>query len=212
MRHDILHTDCFDLFPLLSDDSVALVLTDIPYGEVTRDSAGLRNFDKGAADVLTFDLDAFVDECVRVCRGSFYVFCGWEQITPLMRAFERHGLTKRLGFWRKTNPSPVNGQRLWLSGAEACVFARKPGATFNEHCKPAVWDCPSGRSKQHPTEKPLKLFERLLLASSNPGDLVLDPCAGSGTTGVAAKMHGRAFIGAEMDPTFAEVARQRIAA
>ena len=65
--------------------------------------------------------------------------------------------------------------------------------------------------KTHPTQKPEALLARVLLAASNPGDLVLDPFFGSGTTGAAAKRLGRSFIGIERDPTYAAAARARIA-
>jgi len=97
-----------------------------------------------------------------------------------------------------------------VSGLEFCVFARKPGSTFNEHCKKALWQAPSGRSKIHPTEKPVKLMERLIRASSNEGGTVLDNCMGSGTTGVACINTGRNFIGIELDKTYFEIAKQRI--
>lgn len=202
--------DCMPTLQRMRADSVDLVLTDIPYGEVNRKSSGLRNLDKGAADTLTFDLHDFTRQLIRVCRGSFYVFCGIEQVSPLARYFTEAGLTIRHGVWRKTNPSPMNGTRLWLSGTENCIFARKAKATFNEHCKSAVWDSPSGRSKQHPTEKPLALFRRLVEASSNPGDTVLDPCMGGGTTGVACRETRRRFIGVELCPEYYEIAQARV--
>lgn len=211
MSEPRLHcADCMDALPKLESDSVSLVLTDIPYAEVNRDSGGLRSLDKDAADVLGFSLDDFIAECVRVCSGSFYIFCGFRQVSDLVREFDRHGLTVRSGIWRKTNPSPMNGERLWLSGVEHCVFARKANATFNERCKSAVWDAPSGDSGSHPTEKPLQLFQRLVLASTNEGDTVLDPCMGSGTTGVACVQTARRFIGIETNWEYFKIASKRI--
>ena len=186
----------------MAANCVDLTLTDIPYAEVNKESSGLRVLDKEDANTLGFTLETFVDESVRVTRGSIYVFCGWEQVSPLLVLYGRHGLTTRIGVWVKTNPSPMNGQRVWLSGTEMCVFARKSNATFNEHCKSAVWTYPSGTSKTHPTEKPEPLFERLILASSNEGDTVFDPCSGSGTTASVCVRTGRSFVGFEMSPRF----------
>lgn len=202
--------DCLELMPRLPDQSVDLILCDLPYGEVSQKSGGLRQLDRGNADRCEMDLGAVVDQFVRLCKGSFYAFCGTEQISPLVGHFRRHGLTTRVGAWEKTNPSPMNGTRLWLSGLEFCVFARMPGATFNERCQKALWQSPSGRSKIHPTQKPTNLMERLILASSNPGDVVLDNCMGSGTTGVAAVNTGRRFIGIEKDEGYFEIASTRI--
>lgn len=79
-----------------------------------------------------------------------------------------------------------------------------------------VWalPTPAAREKQHgrhPTQKPLALLERVIAAASQPGDLVVDPFSGSGTTGVAAARAGRRFLGVEMDPTYLDLAARRIA-
>lgn len=202
--------DCLEVMKSIDDKSVDLVLTDIPYGVVNRDHGSLRVLDKGVADTLTFNLKDFVKEVDRVCKGSVYVFCGTEQVSELRALLIDFGLTTRLCIWEKSNPSPMNGEKLWLSGIECCVFGRNKKTTFNEHCKNTVWKFPNGRSKQHPTEKPLKLFEYLVGVSSNEGDVVLDPCMGSGTTGVACKNLNRKFIGVEKDATYFEVAKERI--
>src|SRR5437762_7067452 len=65
--------------------------------------------------------------------------------------------------------------------------------------------------KAHPTQKPEALLHRLLLASTNPGDLVLDPFFGTGTTGAVARRLGRRWLGIERDPDYAAAARERIA-
>ncbi len=203
--------DCLELMKQIPDGSVDVVLTDIPYNEVNRKSSGLRKLDKGLADSSVFSLDDFCTDTVRVTKGSIYVFCGTEQVSDLRKNFVNLGMTTRLGIWEKTNPSPMNGQRLWLSGLECCVFARKSNATFNEHCKNPIWRFPVERSKIHDTPKPVKLFEHLMLASSNPNDLILDPFAGSGTTAVAAERTGRRWICIEKQPEYFYPALARIA-
>ena len=211
----IYHGDCMEVLPSLGAPVADMLLTDIPYGEVTRpcgnfgDSA--RSFDKGDADLVTFELDAFVAMVVLACRSSFYVFCGIEQVSPLTVLFKQRGLTTRHGLWIKSNPSPVNGEHLWLSGHENCVFARAPLAPFSEHCAPPHWRYPVGTSKRHPTEKPRALFDRLVLASSKPGETVLDPCAGSGTALEAALQLGRRAIGVELNEEYCEIAAKRLA-
>ena len=207
---NLLNGDCLEFMRTIPDGSVDMVLSDIPYGEVSQKSSGLRKLDRGNADTCEINLGIMVDEAVRVCSGSFYIFCGTEQISEVITHFKRHKLTTRLCVWEKSNPSPMNGTRLWLSGMEFCIFARKPRATFNEHCQKALWKFPVGRSKVHPTEKPVKLMQRLIEASSNECDTVLDFTMGSGTTGVAAKNLGRDFIGIELDETYFNIAKERI--
>src|SRR5262249_22968701 len=70
----------------------------------------------------------------------------------------------------------------------------------------------NGGRKTHPTQKPEALLHRIILASSNKGDVVLDPFLGSGTTAAVAKRLGRGFIGIERDETYAEAASARLAA
>lgn len=202
--------DCLSLMNTLPDNCVQLTLTDIPYGEVNRSSGGLRNLDKAEADEVDFDIPALAVALCRVTTGSIYVFCGVEQISSLRAEFVKNGMTTRLGIWEKTNPSPMNGEHLWLSGTEACVFARWPLAPFNERCQSPVWRYPSGSSNLHPTQKPLGLFRRLILASSDVGQTVFDPFMGSGTAGVACVETNRKFIGIERDARHFATAKRRM--
>ena len=177
----------------------SLILTDIPYGEVNRKSGGLRNLDKGHADVVTFDLEelacSFVNNSGK--NASIYVFCGTEQVSTLRRTFVSHKLSTRLCIWKKRAPSPMNCQYLWLSDVECCVYARKPKGTFNGKYLSSVWEELSSRNKFHPTEKPLSLMKKLIEVSSNKGDLVVDPFCGGGSTLVAAKELGRRYAGCD---------------
>lgn len=210
MTIQLMQGDCLELMKYIPDASVDMILCDLPYGEVNQKSSGLRLLDRTNADECNINLAELVDSFYRVCNGSIYAFCGTQQISELVSLLKAKGLTTRVCVWEKTNPSPMNGTRLWISGLEFCVFARKANATFNEHCKKALWQAPSGRSKIHPTEKPLKLMERLVRASSNEGDTVLDCVMGSGTTGVACVNTGRNFIGIELDEKYFQIAKDRI--
>lgn len=207
---DLMQGDCLEMMAEIETGSVDLVLCDIPYGEVSQKSAGLRKLDRGAADRIDFDLAVFARACMRVCSGSIYIFCGVGQISLIDSTFRSAGLTTRLCQWEKTNPSPMNGDKLWVSGSEFCVFARKPNATFNRHCEKPIWRFPVGRSKVHPTEKPVALMTYVIESSSNAGDVVGDFTMGSGTTGVACMNTGRRFIGIERDEKYFEIAEKRI--
>ena len=202
--------DCLDLMKQIPDKSIDLILTDIPYGEVNRKSNGLRNLDKKTADVFNFSLETMVNEFCRLTKGSIYVFCGIEQVSEIRKQMVKNGLSTRLIIWSKTNPSPMNGKKIWLSSVECCVYGKFPKATFNEHCKGSVLNFPCGRGKVHPTEKPLKLFEYLVKVSSNENDLVLDPFAGSGTTGVACKNLNRRYILMDKEVSYLEIINKRL--
>jgi modification methylase len=135
--------------------------------------------------------------------------------------------------WRKTNPMPNFRGRRFTNAHETMIWAARDqsakGYTFNYEALKAGnedvqvrsdWTLPlctgeerlKGRDgkKIHPTQKPEALLARVILASSRPGDLILDPFSGTGTTGATAKRLGRQFIGIERDPAYAAAAATRI--
>jgi len=135
--------------------------------------------------------------------------------------------------WRKTNPMPnFRGKRL-TNAHETLIWAsRDEGAkyTFNYEALKALnegvqmrsdWVLPictgherlkdEAGDKAHPTQKPESLLHRVMIATTNPGDVVLDPFFGTGTTGAVAKMLGRDFIGIEREEAYRDVATKRIA-
>ena len=203
-----------DYMEIMSDDCVHLTLTDIPYGVVNRDSNGLRNLNKEEADVMTFDLQDFLSEVYRVTSGTIIIFCSKEQISEIYKFFDEKQ-KKKLGtvrhlVWEKTNPSPMNGQYIYLSGIENAVWFKKKGATFNAHCKNPVFRYACGRSKLHPTEKNHDLLKELILDNSNEGDIVFDPCAGSGSHLLVAKENNRQWLGVELNREYFNIASERV--
>jgi modification methylase len=136
--------------------------------------------------------------------------------------------------WRKNNPMPNFRGRRFTNAHETMIWAARDASaknyTFNyEALKAANEDCQmrsdwllpictgaerlkdAGGRKTHPTQKPEALLARVILSASNPGDLVLDPFFGSGTTGAVAKRLRRDFVGLERDSAYAEAAKARIA-
>ncbi len=135
--------------------------------------------------------------------------------------------------WRKSNPMPNFRGKRFTNAHETMIWAGKSEEskyTFNYEALKALNDdvqmrsdwvipiCNGGErlkdengDKAHPTQKPQALLHRVLIGSTNQGDVVLDPFFGSGTTGAVAKMLGRDFIGIERDPGYREVAERRIA-
>ena len=186
--------------------------------------------------------DAFTRSWLIGCRralkpnGTLWVIGSYHNI------FRVGAILQDLGFWilndivwRKTNPMPNFRGRRFANAHETLIWASPSAAakgyTFNYDALKAFnddlqmrsdWLLPictgeerlkgTGREKLHPTQKPEALVYRVLLASSRPGDVVLDPFFGTGTTGAVARRLGRGFIGIERDPLYAEAARRRIAA
>jgi modification methylase len=135
--------------------------------------------------------------------------------------------------WRKTNPMPNFRGRRFTNAHETMIWAAREaggkGYTFNYEALKAGnediqvrsdWTIPlctgeerlkgENGKKLHPTQKPEALLARVILSSSRPGDRILDPFCGTGTTGAAAKRLGRQFIGIERDPAYAAAAEARI--
>ena len=203
-----------DYMKTMEDCCVHLTLTDIPYGVVNRDSNGLRNLNKEEADVMTFELNDFLSEVYRVTSGTIIIFCSKEQISEIYKFFDEKQ-KKKLGtvrhlVWEKTNPSPMNGQYIYLSGIENAVWFKKKGGTFNAHCKNPVFKYACGRSKLHPTEKNHDLLKELILDNSNEGDIVFDPCSGSGSHLLVAKQNNRQWLGVELNREYFSIASERV--
>ena len=209
----LFNDDCISVMSKMESSSVDFTLTDIPYNAVNRDSNGLRNLDKGNADIITFDIDNFLKQVYRVTSNSICIFCGKEQFSKIYQFFADIGKgTVRPVVWEKTNPSPMNGQYIYLSGVEMGVWYKKQGAkTFNAHCKNSVFHYPNGRSKLHPTEKNHMLLADLIQDNSNVGQIIFDPCAGSGSHCYVAKQLGRKYVGVELDEQYFNVAKERLA-
>lgn len=210
---NLYNADCMNVMRNMDSNSVDLCVTDIPYGVINFKSNGLRKagtLDKGKANLITFNISEFLSELNRLVHGSIYIFCATEQVSEIRKNLSKFGLSTRLIIWEKTNPSPMNGQHIWLSGVECCVYGKRKGAIFNGHCLNTVLRYPCGRNKLHPTQKPLDLIKKLIEISSDRGGVVFDPCMGSGTTGVACAKSNRNFIGIELDKGYFNIAKERI--
>ena len=210
----LLQGDCMELMNNIPNESIDLVLTDIPYNVVNREDNGLRKLDKENADILTFDLINFLEQLYDKAKSTIIIFCGKEQVSIIHSYFndkQKKGKgTVRQLIWEKSNPSPMNGQHIYLSGVENAIWFKKRGGTFNAHCKNTVFKYPIGRSKLHPTEKNHLLLQELILDNSNENDLILDPCMGSGSTGVVALQNNRNFLGIELNQNYFDIAKSRL--
>ena len=209
MKTKLINSDCIKVMKSMLPESVIFTLTDIPYDAVNRDSNGLRNLDKKEADIITFDLNEFLEEVYRITSNSIVIFCGKEQFSNIYEYFASKKGTVRPIIWEKSNPSPMNGQHIYLSGVEMAVWFKKSGAkTFNAHCKNTVFKYPNGRSKLHPTEKNHELLKQLILDNSNENDLVFDPCMGSGSHLLVAKNLNRKYLGVELSEKYFNIAKK----
>jgi DNA modification methylase len=237
--HRIVLGDCLDPvsgLASLPDKSVDHVITDPPYSEKVhtasrrghmRHEAGTgratfsRSRDLGFAHLTTEVRDACAAQWARVARRWVLVFTDVEGAHAWRLALEAAGLGYvRTGAWIKEGATPqFTGDRPAV-GFEAIVIAhaRKQGRyRWNGGGRHAVWSEPivlnrgGDDPRLHTTQKPLGLMEALVRDFTDEGDLVLDPFAGSGTTGVACRRLGRRFLGWERDERYAAIAEKRIA-
>ena len=174
----------------------------------------MRVFDKASADIITFNLYDFLEEIYRITSSTIIIFCGQGQMSDIQKWFQvkqnnKKGTVRQL-VYAKTNPSPCNGQHIYLSGIENAVWFKKRGGTFNAHCKNTVFEYPCGRSKLHPTEKNHNLLKELIIDNSNEGDIVFDPCAGSGAHLLVAKELDRQYLGCELNKEYFDIVKNRI--
>jgi site-specific DNA-methyltransferase (adenine-specific) len=238
----VYRADCVDLMRLMPAACVDAIFADPPYrlstGGVTVKSGRLAPVDKGSWDrSMGFRKDyefniRWLREARRILEpdGTLWVTGTHHVIFSLGFALQRLGyrIINDL-VWSKPNATPNALHTAFTHAHETLIWASKGKAarhTFNygliNSLDPAsqvssVWRIPTVPKSEklhgyHPTQKPLRLVRRALLASTCEGDLVFDPFCGSGTTAVAAKELNRFFVGAELEVEFAELAARRIEA
>lgn len=232
----IHHGDCLAWMATLANRSVDVVITDPPYSPDVhgKSRAGGRALNMGNGkptfnrevefgfDAITQDqMEAVADQCERLAKRWVLIFCDVESNHLWRGALSSAGLEPvRIGAWVKDGCTPqFTGDRP-AAGIEAVVIAHRPGKKrWNGGGKRAVWTYPVVQKRGakisdrvHTTQKPLSLMLELVSLFSEPGELIIDPFAGSGTTGVAALRLGRRFAGAEQQEKYVTIANERLAA
>lgn len=231
--------DSLSLINGLEDNSIDVVFADPPYflsSGRKMDIAGRKvYFEKGSWDRMrsTQEIDAFNEKWIKAVRqkmkedGTIWISGTFHNIFSVERLLVDNGFKIiNLVSWQKSNPHEiVDGQHLTFS-TEILVWARKSyhGRHVYNHDlmvnlnggKPLtdVWKIPTTgywetKCGKHPTQKPLRLLYRIILASTHEGDTILDPFAGSCTTGIAANLLGRKFIGIDQSKEFLDLGIRR---
>ena len=224
----IAQGDFRDLLAGLTPGIADLILTDPPYA-ISRPT-GFANVGKnsverfavsmdfGQWDHSSIDLNALSHGMFAALRkgGTAIVWYDLWKISHLSEAMTGAGFKMlRLLIWEKTNPVPLNMRSTYLSNSrEIAVTGVKGGKpTFNSEYHKGVYEYPIPRhngNRIHPTQKPLDLFTELVRVHSGPGDLVVDPFLGSGTTAVAAVAEGRKFYGGDIDRHYVRESQRRV--
>lgn len=235
----VLHGDCMQRLQEIEDNSIDAIFADPPYflsnGGISVQSGkqvcvDKGDWDKGGTPEYIYGFNRL---WLSLCRsklkenGTIWISGTHHNIHVVMRCLQELGY-KVLNTitWQKSDPPPNLSCRYFNFSTELIIWARKhdkkPHKFNYETMKqlnggsqmtdvwriPAVgtWEKTCGK---HPTQKPLRLLYRIILASTNEGDTILDPFAGSSTTGIAANLLGRKFIGIEQDRSFIELSKRR---
>lgn len=235
----IIHGDCMERLTEIEDNSIDAIFADPPYflsnGGISVHSGkqvcvDKGDWDKGGTPEYVYE---FNRKWLSLCRsklkdnGTIWISGTHHNIHVVMRCLQELGY-KVLNTitWQKTDPPPNLSCKYFNFSTELIIWARKhekKSHKFNyETMKqlnggtqmtdvwriPAVsrWEKEQGK---HPTQKPLRLLYRIILASTNAGDTILDPFSGSGTTGIAANLLGRKYIGIEQDSSFVDLSVRR---
>lgn len=202
------------------------IITDPPYEAIMHASkAGIKGLVRpdGTHHWKPLDFEpvdqirkAIVDQAASLCDGWFLAFCTSEGVGRWADEINASRLKyKRACVWIKPDSTPqMNGQGP-AQGAEHFIaaWAGEGYARWNAGGKRGVYThCVNGpeRDGRHPTEKPRRLMAELVADFTMPGQTILDPFMGSGTTGIAAVQAGRDFIGVEMNPDYFAIACERL--
>lgn len=235
----ILHGDCMQRIAELPDNSVRAIFADPPYflsnGGISVQSGkqvcvDKGDWDKGGTPEYIYE---FNRQWLSLCRskltddGTIWISGTHHNIHVVMRCLQELGY-KVLNTitWQKSDPPPNLSCRYFNFSTELIIWARKsekkPHKFNYELMKQLnggsqmtdVWRIPAvsmyeKNCGKHPTQKPLRLLYRIVLASTDEGDTILDPFSGSATTGIAANLLGRRYIGIEQDAGFVQLAQRR---
>lgn len=234
----LLHGDCFKLLNEF-DFKFSCIFADPPYflsnGGISFQAGKIVSVDKGDWDkgksqkeIIEFNM-----EWLSLCRdklrdnGSIWVSGTYHNIFAVANCLNELGYKiLNVVTWAKTNPPPNISCRYFTYSTEFIIWARKSEKVphyFNYDLMRQlngnkqmtdVWNLPAiapweKSCGKHPTQKPLTLLSRIILASTQKGDWILDPFCGSSTTGIAANLLGRRFLGIDRELTFIEISKKR---
>ena len=234
----LIHGDCFKLLHEF-DFKFSCIFADPPYflsnGGISVQSGKVVCVDKGEWDkgksqreMMDFNME-WLDLCRNKLKdnGTIWISGTYHNI------FSVANCLKELGYkilnvvtWAKTNPPPNISCRYFTYSTEFIIWARKSEKKahyFNydlmklingDKQMTDVWHLPAiapweKSCGKHPTQKPLALLARIIMASTKPGEWVLDPFCGSSTTGIAANLLGRRYLGIDQEKQYIEMGKNR---
>ena len=235
----LYHGNCIEILQNLPECSIDVIFADPPYflsNNGTTCSGGKSvsvnkgTWDKSHGVLIDHDFNKrWLQECWRVLtsNGTIWVSGTYHNIYSV--GFALQSLEYRILnniTWEKPNPPPNLGCRCFTHSTETVLWAAKSDKSKylfnykdmkkinNDKQMKDVWQFTSPLKKEklqgkHPAQKPIALLERIIIASTQPNDLILDPFNGAGTTGIAAYKLGRRYIGIEIEKEYLDLTKKR---
>lgn len=217
--NEIILGDCLEVMKTLPDNCIDLLLSDPPYNQSFSGKGNLaKKYEyrkKEIQEISNFDPKLFL-EIVKPKLKVFnaYLWTSKGLLKDYIQFAEDNDYNWNLLIWDKRNPIPAYNNT-YLPDIEYCVFIREKKAHFTnglpyEMYRKVMSDNVADNSLGHPTQKHLWMIEKMIMISTQQGELVLDPYLGSGTTAFACKKLKRNYIGIEMSPKYVEISKQRL--
>lgn len=211
----LIQGDCLEVMRGMDDKSINLILTDPPYGMSYQSArrTATPQFKKIEQDNNIDWFPEFISECYRILRENshIYIFCNDYAISDFRKLVEQVGFkAKRTLVWVKNNHTSGDLLGDYGNKTEFIIYAQKGRKLLNGKRDTNVLNFSRVSQLSHPTQKPVDINEFLISKSSQETETILDPFAGSGTTGVAAKNLNRKCVLIEKEPEYCEVIKKRI--
>jgi DNA modification methylase len=229
-KYNLILGDSSEQIKNIADQSIDLILTDPPYNLGRYSTGNIKmswrkdfNNDVAEWDTTIFNPAEWLDEFKRILKptGTIFAFTSYNLIGQWHQIFDPVFDTFQFIVWHKTNPPPKLRRAGFLNSCELIVCVWNKGHTWNFTKQkdmhnfiesPICMGRERLKNPVHPTQKPIKVLSRLVKLATNPGDLVLDPFMGVGSSGVAVLQLDRRFTGIEIDPAYFRAAEKRIEA
>lgn len=231
----IFNDDCINRMETFDTGSIDCIITDPPYNlgnfmlqrntniiKMRKNAFAYAGWDNLNYDEWKMQMNSFFAESSRVLkkRGTLLLFMSIIKVESIIQLAEQHGFYyKTTGVWHKTNPMPRNMNIQFVNSLECWIYFvnHSTSGTFNNNGR-VIHDflesavCPLSEKKfgRHPTQKPISIMKKLIEYTTNPGDTILDPFMGSGTTCLAGALLGRNTIGIELNKEYYTIAHNRI--
>lgn len=201
----LYHGDCREIVPQLG--RFDLLLTDPPY-VISTSGGGIGGQRKYLSDIKGFT-DAGFDMSILDAFDNWFCFCAKEQLIELLQKASKNRWM--LVNWNKPNPTPLSNGN-YLPDTEYIVHSFQPKRCFGSYREKSRYiEYPAQQHNLHPNEKPIPVISKLIALGTQTGETILDPFAGSGTTGRAAKDLGRKCTLIEREERYCEIAARRMA-